>query len=71
MSKWVSDIVREKQERQSKGARTHGHLQAFEGSKISDGLVVGETLMDKIRRFIRPKPSAPRLRVLNQADEQQ
>ena len=69
MSKWVSEIIEEKQQRQASGAQKHGHLHAFEGSKVLEGVTVGESLGSKIKRFFRPKASAPQLRVLKSTDE--
>lgn len=71
MSKWVSDIISDKQQRQAEGARKHGHLQAFEGGKVLQGVTVGDSVINKIRRFFRPKASTPQLRVLKSTDEQQ
>lgn len=65
MSKWISEVISDKQRRLAAGARAHRHLQAYEGSKIADGLAVGDTVLDKIRRFFRPKPRAPQLHVID------
>ena len=70
MSKWVSEIIDEKQRRQAAGARKHGHLEAIEGSMVLDGVTVGESLSSKIKWFFRPKARAPQLRVLKSKGEQ-
>lgn len=68
MSKWMSEIISEKRRRQANGPQTYGHLQVFEGSKIEDGRVLGETLLDRILQRFQPKTSAPQLRVLKWPD---
>jgi len=55
MSRWISKIIEDKQRRQAAGAQKHGHLHAFEGSKMVEGVIVGEPLFSRIRGC-KPKP---------------
>lgn len=65
MSQWISEIIEDKQRRLAAGVQQQGHLHVFEGRKIADGLIVGDTLVAKIRRAFRPKSSAFQLRLVN------
>ncbi len=64
MSRWISKIIEDKQRRQAAGAQKHGHLHAFEGSKMVEGVIVGEPLFSRIRRAFHPKSGRPRLHVV-------
>jgi len=64
MSRWISEIIQDKQQRLSAGAQKHSHLRVFEGHKIEDGFFIGETLIARIRRAFLPKSGAPHLQIV-------
>ncbi len=64
MSKWISELVQEKQRKMEQSGRRHAHLQSFEGSKVMEGLVIGESWLEKFKRGFRGPVVKPSLHVI-------
>ena len=66
MSKWISELVQDKLRQKEQSGRRYAHLQSIEGSKVIEGLVIGENWLEKFKRLFRGPVRRPSLHVIQQ-----